>query len=201
MERIAAFWEKGIARGKTTPDQGAGGQPLLTTKHVRSVRPTLSSKRPGTPELKHSPFAKLDELAPPAVLGTRPPFPLPTLQGRRQDRTGDGHAFFNLFHMKLLELVRHDRRPTPRWPSPRQRGRRWARPPFVKDVDLQPAVWAWCSATAIRVGRRRGQRQGHRHRHGVGVQASDGTVGAHGWSDSTSKGHPANLQRSFNDDS
>ena len=94
MERIAAFWEKGIARGKTTPDQREAWAANLTAVDdlARAVGEAdlIIEAVPELPELKHSLFAKLDELAPPhAVLGpTRPPFPSPTLQGRRQDPNG-----------------------------------------------------------------------------------------------------------------
>ena len=94
MERIAAFWEKGIARGKTTPDQREAWAANLTAVDdlARAVGEAdlIIEAVPELPELKRSLFAKLDELAPPTLFSvpTRPPFPLPTLRGRRQDPNG-----------------------------------------------------------------------------------------------------------------
>ena len=75
MNRIAAFWEKGIARGKTTPEQRDAWATMLTpvSELAEAVREAdlVIEAVPEIPKLKHEIFAKLDQLAPShAVLGT-----------------------------------------------------------------------------------------------------------------------------------
>ncbi|MEC7508414.1 MAG: 3-hydroxyacyl-CoA dehydrogenase family protein [Candidatus Thermoplasmatota archaeon] len=117
MERIAAFWEKGIARGKTTPDQRESWAANLTAVDdlARAVGEAdlIIEAVPELPELKHSLFAKLDELAPPhAVLGTNTSsLSIADIAGAtsRPERVIGMHFFNPVPIMKLLELVRHDR--------------------------------------------------------------------------------------------
>ena len=117
MERIAAFWEKGIARGKTTPDQREAWAANLTAVDdlARAVGEAdlIIEAVPELPELKHSLFAKLDELAPPhAVLGTNTSsLSIANIAGAtsRPERVIGMHFFNPVPIMKLLELVRHDR--------------------------------------------------------------------------------------------
>ncbi len=117
MERIAAFWEKGIARGKTTPDQREAWAANLTAVDdlARAVGEAdlIIEAVPELPELKHSLFAKLDELAPPhAVLGTNTSsLSIADIAGAtsRPERVIGMHFFNPVPIMKLLELVRHDR--------------------------------------------------------------------------------------------
>ena len=117
MERIAAFWEKGIARGKTTPDQRESWAANLTAVDdlARAVGEAdlIIEAVPELPELKHSLFAELDELAPPhAVLGTNTSsLSIADIAGAtsRPERVIGMHFFNPVPIMKLLELVRHDR--------------------------------------------------------------------------------------------
>ena len=117
MERIAAFWERGIARGKTTPDQREAWAANLTAVDdlARAVGEAdlIIEAVPELPELKHSLFAKLDELAPPhAVLGTNTSsLSIADIAGAtsRPERVIGMHFFNPVPIMKLLELVRHDR--------------------------------------------------------------------------------------------
>ena len=117
MERIAAFWEKGIARGKTTPDQRESWAANLTAVDdlARAVGEAdlIIEAVPELPELKHSLFAKLDELAPPhAVLGTNTSsLSIADIAGAtsKPERVIGMHFFNPVPIMKLLELVRHDR--------------------------------------------------------------------------------------------
>ena len=117
MERIAAFWEKGIAKGKTTPDQREAWAANLTAVDdlARAVGEAdlIIEAVPELPELKRSLFAKLDELAPPhAVLGTNTSsLSIADIAGAtsKPERVIGMHFFNPVPIMKLLELVRHDR--------------------------------------------------------------------------------------------
>ena len=68
MERIEAFWQKGIARGKTTPEQrdawAAGLTPVADLAVAVRDADLVIEAVPELPDLKHSIFAQLDELAP-----------------------------------------------------------------------------------------------------------------------------------------
>ena len=75
MDRIAAFWEKGIARGKTTPEQRDAWAANITAVDDLAVAvgdaDLVIEAVPELPDLKHSIFAQLDKLAPAhAILGT-----------------------------------------------------------------------------------------------------------------------------------
>ena len=75
MARIDAFWDKGIARGKTTPEQKAEWSARLhavgdMAEAVGKADMVIEAV-PEIPDLKHSIFADLDRLAPAhAILGT-----------------------------------------------------------------------------------------------------------------------------------
>ncbi len=116
MERIAAFWEKGIARGKTTPEQRdewsanlmAVGDLAAAVKEADMVIEAV----PEIPELKQRIFSDLDELAPPhAILGTNTSSLSIADIAAATSRPNQviGMHFFNPVPiMKLLELVRHE---------------------------------------------------------------------------------------------
>jgi 3-hydroxybutyryl-CoA dehydrogenase len=116
MERIAAFWEKGIARGKTTPEQRDAWSANLTAfgdlAEAVGQADLVIEAVPEIPDLKHSIFAQLDELAPAhAVLGTNTSSlsiaDIAAATSRPEQVIGM-HFFNPVPIMKLLELVRHD---------------------------------------------------------------------------------------------
>lgn len=116
MERIAAFWEKGIARGKTTPEQRDAWSANLTAvgdlAEAVGQADLVIEAVPEIPDLKHSIFAQLDEHAPPhAVLGTNTSSlsiaDIAAATSRPEQVIGM-HFFNPVPIMKLLELVRHD---------------------------------------------------------------------------------------------
>ena len=101
MERIAAFWEKGIARGKPRRTSAKAWAANLTAVDdlARAVGEAdlIIEAVPELPELKHSLFAKLDELAPPPRCSRYQhvlPFHCRHCRGDVKTRTGDWHAFF-----------------------------------------------------------------------------------------------------------
>ena len=116
MARIDAFWDKGIARGKTTDEQKekwAGNLQSFTdmAEAVNGVDLVIEAV-PEILDLKQQIFTQLDQLAPQkAVLGTN-------TSGLRISDIAEvtkrpemviGMHFFNPVPiMKLLELVRHD---------------------------------------------------------------------------------------------
>ena len=116
MERIGAFWEKGIARGKTTPEQrdawAAGLTPVADLAVAVEDADLVIEAVPERPDLKHSIFAQLDELAPEhAVLGTNTSsLSIADIAAatQRPERVIGMHFFNPVPIMKLLELVRHD---------------------------------------------------------------------------------------------
>lgn len=116
MDNIAAFWEKGIARGKTTPEQRNEWSAMLTpvSELAEAVKDAdlVIEAVPEIPELKHEIFGKLDELAPAhAVLGTNTSSlsiaDIAATTTRPENVIGM-HFFNPVPIMKLLELVRHD---------------------------------------------------------------------------------------------
>lgn len=117
MERIAAFWEKGIARGKTTPKQRDEWSANLTAVADMSIAvgeaDLVIEAVPELPDLKHRIFAQLDELAPEhAILGTNTSsLSIADIAGatNNPERVIGMHFFNPVPIMKLLELVRHDR--------------------------------------------------------------------------------------------
>ena len=196
MERIAAFWEKGIDRGKTTPDQRESWAANLTAVDdlARRSKPASSSK-PSRNSGVAATSCQLDERRPLFSVPTRPPFPSPTLQGDVKTRTGDWHAFFQ--PCSHHETANWCPRPNVRRHGGHRRGGGrgdgqghhsregrsqfasavWAWCSATKPSVCWPAAWPaprtstppWCWGTSIRWGRWRSRT----------------------WSDSTSEGHPA----------
>ena len=116
MDRIKSFWEKGIARGKTTTEQRDEWSTMLTPvsdlAEAVSEADLVIEAVPEIPELKHSIFAQLDEFAPPhAVLGTNTSsLSIADIAAvtKRPEQVIGMHFFNPVPIMKLLELVQHD---------------------------------------------------------------------------------------------
>ena len=117
MERIEAFWEKGIARGKTTNEQREEWSAMLTPvsdlAEAVGEADLVIEAVPEIPELKNSIFAQIDEFAPPhAVLGTNTSSlsiaDIAAVTNRPEQVIGM-HFFNPVPIMKLLEVVQHDR--------------------------------------------------------------------------------------------
>jgi 3-hydroxybutyryl-CoA dehydrogenase len=112
---IDAFWDKGIARGKTTPEQKVEWQALLTPfssmeDAVKDCDLVIEAV-PEIPDLKHSVFAQLGQLCPAdCVLGTNTSSlsiaEIAQASGR-PDKVIGMHFFNPVPIMKLLELVQH----------------------------------------------------------------------------------------------
>ena len=116
MARIDAFWDKGIARGKTTSEQKAEWQANLTA--VNDMEQAVSDVDlvieavPEIMELKQQIFADLGRFSPAhAILGTNTSGlsigDIANASGRPEQVIGM-HFFNPVPIMKLLELVRHD---------------------------------------------------------------------------------------------
>ena len=116
MDRIAAFWEKGIARGKTTPEQRDSWAANLTAVDDLAAAvdeaDLVIEAVPELPDLKHSIFAELDKLAPAhAILGTNTSsLSIADIAAAtsRPEKVIGMHFFNPVPIMKLLELVRHE---------------------------------------------------------------------------------------------
>ena len=117
MARIDAFWEKGIARGKTSPEQKVQWSANLRAvstmaEAVRDVELVIEAV-PEILDLKQRIFAELDQLAPAtAVLGTNTSglrISEIAEATNRPDKVIGMHFFNPVPIMKLLELVRHDK--------------------------------------------------------------------------------------------
>ena len=116
MDRIAAFWEKGIARGKTTPEQrdswAANLTPVDDLAAAVGEADLVIEAVPELPDLKHSIFSELDKLAPAhAILGTNTSsLSIADIAAAtsRPEKVIGMHFFNPVPIMKLLELVRHD---------------------------------------------------------------------------------------------
>jgi len=116
MARIDAFWDKGIARGKTTPEQkvewGARLHAVGDLAEAVGNADMVIEAVPEIPDLKQSIFADLDRLAPAhAILGTNTSSL--SIAGiaaatSRPEQVIGMHFFNPVPIMKLLELVRHD---------------------------------------------------------------------------------------------
>ena len=117
MQRIDAFWDKGIARGKTSAEQKAEWSSNLEA--VSDLAQAVSDADlvieavPEIPDLKHSIFAQLDTLVPShCVLGTNTSSlsiaDIAAATSRPEQVIGM-HFFNPVPIMKLLELVRHER--------------------------------------------------------------------------------------------
>lgn len=117
MNRIAAFWEKGIARGKTTPEQRDAWAANITAVDDLAAAvgqaDLVIEAVPELPDLKHSIFAQLDKLAPAhAILGTNTSsLSIADIAAATSspERVIGMHFFNPVPIMKLLELVRHER--------------------------------------------------------------------------------------------
>jgi len=116
MQRIDAFWDKGIARGKTTAEQkvqwAANLHAVADMADAVGQADLVIEAVPEIPELKHSIFAELDRLAPAhAILGTNTSSlsiaDIAAATSRPHNVIGM-HFFNPVPIMKLLELVRHD---------------------------------------------------------------------------------------------
>ena len=116
MKAIDAFWDKGIARGKTTPEQKEEWSSRLiphTDLETAVADCNLVIEAvPEIPELKHSVFTDLGRLAPEhCVLGTNTSSlsigEIAQASGR-PDKVIGMHFFNPVPLMKLLELVCHD---------------------------------------------------------------------------------------------
>ena len=116
IARIDAFWDSGISRGKTTPEQKSEWSANLSAvadlaEAVADVDLVIEAV-PEIIELKRSIFADLSELAPAeAVLGTNTSgLRISDIAGAtsRPDKVVGMHFFNPVPIMKLLELVRHD---------------------------------------------------------------------------------------------
>ena len=116
MNRIDAFWDKGIARGKTTVEQKSDWAANLSavsdfSEAVRDVDLVIEAV-PEILELKKEIFVQLDQLAPPnAILGTNTSglkiSDIAAVTSRPEMVIGM-HFFNPVPIMKLLELVRHE---------------------------------------------------------------------------------------------
>ena len=116
MQRIDAFWDKGIARGKTTAEQKETWARNLRAESdmktaVQDVDLVIEAV-PEIPELKAKVFAQLDEMAPEhAILGTNTSsLSIASIAAatNRPDKVIGMHFFNPVPIMELLELVRHD---------------------------------------------------------------------------------------------
>ena len=114
---------------------------------IWSLKPCLN------PDLKHSIFAELDNLAPAhAILGTNTSSLSIADIAAATITTGEGHwyAFFQPVPiMKLLELIRHEPRQTAPSLLLKKRVKQWAKRAlsFEMSQDLRPVDLAWCWAT------------------------------------------------------
>ncbi|MDP6906490.1 MAG: 3-hydroxyacyl-CoA dehydrogenase family protein [Candidatus Thalassarchaeaceae archaeon] len=116
MEVINDFWEKGIARGKTTPEQKAkwsqNVQAVSDLKGAVSNADLVIEAVPEIPELKHRIFVDLHKYAPPhCILATNTSglsiTDIANASGR-SDKVIGMHFFNPVPIMKLLELIRAD---------------------------------------------------------------------------------------------
>ena len=116
MQRIDAFWDKGIARGKTTTEQKETWAANLRAESdmqtaVQDADLVIEAV-PEIPELKASIFEQLDAMAPPhAILGTNTSsLSIASIANatKRGDKVIGMHFFNPVPIMELLELVRHD---------------------------------------------------------------------------------------------
>ena len=116
MKRIDAFWDKGIARGKTTAEQkqtwaaNLRAEPDMQTA-VQDADLVIEAV-PEIPELKASIFEQLDAMAPShAILGTNTSsLSIASIANatNRGDKVIGMHFFNPVPIMELLELVRHE---------------------------------------------------------------------------------------------
>ena len=116
MQRIDAFWDKGIARGKTTAEQkqtwAANLRAEADMQTAVQDADLVIEAVPEIPELKASIFEQLDAMAPShAILGTNTSsLSIASIANatNRGDKVIGMHFFNPVPIMELLELVRHD---------------------------------------------------------------------------------------------
>ena len=116
MQRIDAFWDKGITRGKTTAEQKEAWAANLRAESdmqaaVQDADLVIEAV-PEIPELKASIFEQLDAMAPShAILGTNTSsLSIASIANatNRGDKVIGMHFFNPVPIMELLELVRHE---------------------------------------------------------------------------------------------
>jgi 3-hydroxybutyryl-CoA dehydrogenase len=116
LQRIDAFWTKGIEKGKTTVEQKEQWRANLSSSH--EMEEALSNVDlvieavPELPKLKQAVFTKMDEYAPAhAILGTNTSsLSIAKIASatNRPEKVIGMHFFNPVPIMELLELVRHD---------------------------------------------------------------------------------------------
>jgi 3-hydroxybutyryl-CoA dehydrogenase len=116
MKAIDAFWDKGIARGKTTVEQkqqwAANLHPISEMSEAVSNVDMVIEAVPEIPSLKHQIFADLGKMTrEDCILGTNTSSlsikAIAQASGRPENVIGM-HFFNPVPIMKLLELVKHD---------------------------------------------------------------------------------------------
>ena len=116
MKTIDAFWEKGIARGKTTKEQkttwAANLHPISDMREAVENADLVIEAVPEIPDLKHKIFSQLGQLTKvDCILGTNTSSlsiaEIAAASGRPEKVIGM-HFFNPVPIMKLLELVKHD---------------------------------------------------------------------------------------------
>ena len=157
MDRIAAFWEKGIARGKTTPEQRDSWSANLTAVNDLAAAvdeaDLVIEAVPELPDLKHSIFAELDTHAPAhAILGTNTSSLSIADIAKATSRPEKviGMHFFNPVPiMKLLELVRHEHTSEDTIAIAEQARQAMGKTTIVVEMSrlCNQSTWAWCWAT------------------------------------------------------
>jgi len=116
MDSISAFWEKGIARGKTTEQQKSEWSANLSLHGDMSAAVSgadlVIEAVPEVMELKQSIFSQLEEMAPPhAILATNTSgLQIGDIASATEcpERVIGMHFFNPVPLMALLELVRHE---------------------------------------------------------------------------------------------
>ena len=116
MDSICAFWEKGIARGKTTEQQKSEWSANLSLHGDMSAAVSgadlVIEAVPEVMELKQSIFSQLEEMAPPhAILATNTSgLQIGDIASATEcpERVIGMHFFNPVPLMALLELVRHE---------------------------------------------------------------------------------------------
>ena len=116
MKTIDAFWEKGIARGKTTKEQkttwAANLYPISDMREAVENADLVIEAVPEIPDLKHKIFSQLGQMTKvDCILGTNTSSlsiaEIAAASGRPEKVIGM-HFFNPVPIMKLLELVKHD---------------------------------------------------------------------------------------------
>ncbi|PDH25420.1 MAG: 3-hydroxybutyryl-CoA dehydrogenase [Marine Group II euryarchaeote MED-G35] len=116
MKNIEEFWEKGISKGKTTPEQKEewGGNLIATSEMSEAVRDSdiVIEAVPEKMGLKRSIFEELEVLSSPnAILATNTSgLPISEIAANTScpERVIGMHFFNPVPLMKLLEIVRHE---------------------------------------------------------------------------------------------